>query len=201
MNKSVSLDNIFSKIDNKHWWSFYDKDDTVLVNPIDICDYMNIDRNYHYKNLQNKHYIKIGEECSICLNPINSRSDAFLTDCGHPFHCKCISDNYSINYEYGSNCPLCRQDIGDFSHIKNKYINYGFNIKNRLLDKLEDFWNNINVNIPNKCYYLLNNGDINYRTIHNLGMNKKCRVCKIYREGGDKHKYCFKYLTQFAEIS
>jgi hypothetical protein len=199
MNRSVSLDNIFSKIDNTHWWSFYENYDInderfIAVNPIDICEEMDINR-----NLQNKNYLKIGEECSICLNPINSRSDAYLTDCGHPFHCKCISDNYSINYEYGSNCPLCRQDIGDFTNIKNKYINYGYNDKNRLLDKLEDFWNNININIPRKCYYLLNNGEINYRTIHNLGMNKKCRVCKIYRESGNRG--CSKYRTQYAEIS
>jgi len=101
-------------------------------------------------NLQIKHYIKFGEICSICFDEIVQRKNAFLTDCGHSFHYQCI-----INYDYinsfnskGISCPICRQDIGIYDNIKDKYkylYNYSF-------DNLEDFEMNIKNKLPKVCF-------------------------------------------------
>ena len=118
-------------------------------NQISLYSYVNIyqkDDFYRKKirktimeNLKIKHYLKIGETCSICLDEILRRKDAFLTDCGHSFHIGCI-----INYDYknsfvklGVFCPLCRSDMGNYLDFRDRY-KYSRNC----LDILEDFENN-----------------------------------------------------------
>jgi len=183
MNKSASLNNIFSCIDDDSWWLFFgDNDSFTPFRPSNIT-LETISKLNRYNNLNHKHYIKIGEECPICLNPILHRKEAYLTDCAHSFHCHCIASNYNTNYEYGYKCPICRQDVGIFDDCKHRYSEDKC-ISNSL-DKLEDFWNNIDTDCPHKCYYVFSNGDTNYRTVHDLGMKQNCKRCKIYRTTGE----------------
>ena len=109
-------------------------------------------------NLKITHYIKIGTDCPICYEPINQRKNAYLTDCGHSFHYDCI-----INYDYcntftfaGIYCPICRQDMGPYDDLKNKY-----NKSRNSFDNLEDFEMNIKNKIPKVCF-----------NIHKLKYNK-----------------------------
>jgi hypothetical protein len=127
------------------------------------------------ENLKIKHYLKIGETCSICLDEIYRRKDAFLTDCGHSFHLKCI-----INYDYknsfeklGVFCPLCRSDMGNYLDFRDKY-KYSRNG----LDILEDFETNIHLKLPNICY----NYDEGYFNKHFYGNRfKECLYCRLKR--------------------
>jgi hypothetical protein len=109
-------------------------------------------------NLQIRHYIKIGEECSICYEKILNRKTAFLTDCGHAFHYKCIIDYDFINIfnKNGVYCPLCREDMGYYDDMKDKYKE-----SNNIFDKLEDFETNIKLKFPKMCY-----------NMNELGFNK-----------------------------
>lgn len=67
-------------------------------------------------NFKIKHYIKIGEECSICMDPIWSYKNAILMECGHGYHATCIYKY--VSYNNNKNCPLCRQKM-DLNYIYN----------------------------------------------------------------------------------
>lgn len=129
-----------------------------------------IKKNIH-ENLKIKHYIKIGEECPICYEAIFSRKKAFLTDCGHSFHYECI-----INYDYknsfiknGVFCPICRQDMGNYNDIKDKYKTNG-------LDQLVDFEDNIKTKLPKICY---NFNDYKYNLHFHRINYKTCNYCRL----------------------
>jgi len=132
-----------------------------------------ITKNTVKDNLQIKHYIKIGEECPICYEKILHKSNAYLTKCGHSYHYSCIQHYYDKDYNNIYSCPLCRQKSAS-NDIKSVYYN-----SNNILDRLEDFWNNIDKTIPEKCYNYIDKKKIN---IHNLGMNKHCIECIKYRK-------------------
>ena len=61
-----------------------------------------------------KHYIKFGEECPICYEPIHSKTSAYLNNCGHSFHRECIHKwaLASITSNDDRSCPKCRENIG-----------------------------------------------------------------------------------------
>ena len=82
-------------------------------------------------NLKEKTYIKFGEMCSICFEPIISRKNAMITQCKHAFHKNCLKDwflcciriqdnerldsviwNYVFDVFEKCVCPLCRGDTG-----------------------------------------------------------------------------------------
>lgn len=115
-------------------------------------------------NLKFKHYIKKGDICSICFDEIWNRNNAFLTDCGHCFHYNCVI-NYELNNyfsHYGVLCPICRQDMGNYTDIKDKYP-YS---KNEI-DKLIDFENNINFKIPKTCFnFHINHFNSHFHLLH-----------------------------------
>ena len=124
-------------------------------------------------NIKTKHYIKIGDECSICLAEIWNSKEGLLTDCGHGFHKKCIN-NYADTTCYNYSCPVCRNDIVHADHFS---INT-YNTKN-YLDKIDDLWLNIDMIFPDRCSYSNWN--------HYLGMNKDCKNCLNYRKTGNKY--------------
>ncbi len=100
------------------------------------------------ENHKTKHYLKLGEDCSICFDGIWRRKDAFLTDCGHSFHLSCI-----IEYDYknsfaklGVFCPICRNDMGIYNDLKDRYKS-----SKNYLDILEDFELNIKDKLPKIC--------------------------------------------------
>lgn len=57
--------------------------------------------------------IKPNEECSVCLEEIENKNRAFLEECGHSFHTKCLNswiNNSPFNMPTYL-CPLCRRVI------------------------------------------------------------------------------------------
>jgi hypothetical protein len=129
------------------------------------------------ENLKIKHYIKIGEECSICNEHIWSKSNAFLSDCGHCFHKTCIHKWLKTTYLNGR-CPLCRSDLGE-CYFAERY--YSLN----KLDLLENFIQCSDIMMPIPCIY--NNSDMNFT--HFVGERKWCEECYNFRH----HIGCFTY--------
>ena len=179
----TTLEDIFNPLD-RNAWKYADKDENLTVYPFEICcgGYGRISKTKTeyikptYKalivsksvkeNLKIKHYIKIGEECSICYEPIYYKSNAFLTDCGHSFHTSCINEWIIFSCLAGK-CPVCRQDMGYFEIQR-------YSIKNRL-DKLEEFWLNKDTTVPSLCD--------GFREFDHLsGTNKYCNNCIKYRK-------------------
>ena len=123
------------------------------------------------ENLQIKHYIKIGEECSICYEGIFTKKNAFLTDCGHSFHYSCIIKyDYINSFKDAVYCPLCRQDMGGYMDLKDKYIE-----SSSFLDKLEDFELNKSFKLPKVCY------NITHYTFNDHFFRLKYKSCKYCR--------------------
>ena len=152
--KSLTLDDVYHDYDSNYNYNVsceYQGDNKITKTMVLYNPKRKIRRNI-YENLKVKHYIKIGETCPICYEDINNRRDGFLTDCGHSFHYSCI-----INYDYciiknkinnyNISCPVCRQYMGRFDDIKDRYP-----YSNYQLDKLEDFENNIKIKVPSICF-------------------------------------------------
>ena len=175
---SAELINIFYRHENDRWWSYIDEDrcDNIEVAPFDIDEHMD---DYHllYPFMTVKHYIKIGDECSICLDPIIHKTYAFLTECGHSFHRKCMYQLCIYSKNNGLKCPICRSgllislNINYSSIIPTKYCN--ISSSKRSLDKLEVFWNHFDLLHPHIC-----------PNDHYLGMNKDCKYCIKYIKTG-----------------
>jgi hypothetical protein len=92
-----------------------------------------------------KHYIIIGSECSICYEKILTNKTAFINECGHYYHRKCIFkySNICNNNKKDTYCPLCRKNVNcDDLWLCEKYNS---NHKEfNFLDKLENFNNDDN---------------------------------------------------------
>ena len=185
--ESATLENIFH-CHERNSWIYAKPNELFAVVPVQI-GYSQIERYKTLKeNLKQRHYIKIGEKCIICFEPIYKKNDAFLTDCGHYFHNSCVKKCYEINFKQVSKCPLCRQDVGE-GPVNQIYCN-----SEKILDKLEDFWMHSATLIPKKCYELKIDveGIITLHYIHDLGMNANCTKCLDYRQG----KYKLYFLEQ-----
>lgn len=151
-----------------------------IVNPITIgftdvkCD------------VKRKTYIKPGQECPVCFDPILKKSDAYLTACGHGFHKLCMfnvfHNTWKINKYADFKCPICRCLLG-IPYIPEKYNTFSLEING--LDKLEDFWNYFDYQL---CFYCDNK--------HIEGMNKDCILCTNYRKYGN----CSKLLSTPAKL-
>ena len=136
-----------------------------------------------YCELNIRCYIKPGEECPICYEPIITKQSAFITNCGHTYHKKCLfkcieSKWLSSKYTSPARCPMCRCSLGhpDFvQRYKSSYFSINYDDSNEL-DKLEDFWISIDLTLPSFC----SNGYDHY-----LGCNKNCFICKSYRKNGN----------------
>ena len=123
--------------------------------------------------LNRKCYIKIGEECPICLEKIIYKTNAYLTGCGHAYHRLCLFKVFETQWKqkpYSTfKCCICRCYLGcpDLFERYNKNGNE--------LDQLENFW-------LSKDYIM---GIFCGRNKHYLGMNNKCKKCLIYRITGE----------------
>jgi len=134
-------------------------------------------------NLKIKCYIKPGEECPICYEQIFTKKTAFLTNCGHTFHKKCLfkyieTKWLSTAYLSNARCPMCRCCLGhpEFEQrYRSSYFSYNFKDDNEL-DKLEDFWLTKDFKLPTFC-------SKNYN--HYLGTVQTCFICRCYREKGE----------------
>ena len=127
-----------------------------------------------------KTYIKINEECCICLESINHKNNAHLTECGHVFHKKCLFKVFEMKWmklrrtPCVLKCPICRRSISE-----PEFDRYIFDMGN-YLDKLENFWIIKDFIIPKFCIYNKN---------HYIGMKKECKECKEYRSTGKWIEY------------
>ena len=135
-------------------------------------------------SLNHKSYISPTESCTICLNIISHKSNAYLTDCGHTFHRNCLSNYFQfIKLRDNSNlkCPMCRTNLGypdfyDKYNLFNKNAN-GFDlIENLHVSNNANNANNTNNNMLHICNGL--------NTKHYTGMKKNCAKCVSYRHNG-----------------
>ena len=181
----ATLDNIFNPYERNRWY-YAEEGESLDVCPISLCylsgsqdisktqtiyskRIMKVVPKTVHENLKIKHYIKIGEECPICYNAIIQKRDAYLTECGHSFHLSCIYNYYYKNYLEKEGliwCPICRQDMGDYSDLKKMYCN-----SKNIFDTLDDFWNTMEYEIPRDCNYN-----------HFTGLNNNCTRCIEYRK-------------------
>jgi hypothetical protein len=126
--------------------------------------------------LYRKCYIKPGEECPICFDPILQKSNAYITCCGHSFHKSCIfkamEAKWKDNYAGKFCCPICRTSLGMDLHELN--IRYTSRINH--LDDLENVSNSSNYILSELCSHGWN---------HYAGFNKNCKACLIYRNTGE----------------
>jgi len=178
----TTLEDIYHPNERNRWFYEEKGGDVLEVCPISIFDDISqhvISKEKTVKeNLKIKHYIKIGEECPLCYEPIWYRRDAFLTDCGHSFHLSCIHSYEMANMfddgAFGISCPMCRSDMGLYGDNGRIYFN-----SSKGLDKLEDFWNNIQYKRPTLCGHQYNPQHI---SDHILGLNNRCYYCIKYRK-------------------
>ena len=123
-----------------------------------------------------KSYIKIGEECPICFDPIIHKKNAYLTGCGHAYHRKCVFNSIQAKWEikpYSTlRCPMCRSNLG-YPEMFERY-NYSYD-KNTSLDRLEDYWVSKEFRMPGFCSF----------GKHYLGMKNNCSNCINYRNTGE----------------
>ena len=123
-----------------------------------------------------KTYIKFGEECPICFDPIKHKSNAYLTGCGHAFHRKCLFNTIQAKWETKPfstiKCPMCRAALG-YPEMFERYV-YSYE-RDNFLDRLEDFWLSKEFRMPEFC----STGK------HYLGMKNNCHRCLDYRNTGD----------------
>ena len=119
-----------------------------------------------------KSYIKIGEECPICMEGIFHKINAYITGCGHSFHRKCLSKVFQTKWKTKAysvlRCPICRASQG-FPDMFSRY-----NINSGELDNLENFWITKDCQMGTFC-------NIN----HYIGMKKNCLRCINYRNTGE----------------
>lgn len=124
-----------------------------------------------------KFYIRPGnDDCSICLEKIMMKKNAFITGCGHAFHRNCLFKYFEIKQNQKPfstlRCPLCRCSLGlpvffeRYNFIQGRNIHY--------LDLLENFWLTKDYQLPHFCS----------KKSHYLGMNKNCSECKKYVKNG-----------------
>jgi hypothetical protein len=134
-------------------------------------------------NIKVRCYIRPGDSCPICCDPILTKSSAYLTCCGHTYHKKCLfkymeTKWLSTKYMSPIRCPICRCCLGHpelIQRYRSSYFNINYKNDNQI-DKLEDFWISREYKLPAFC----SNGYDHY-----LGMNKLCFCCEEYREKGD----------------
>jgi hypothetical protein len=129
-------------------------------------------------SLQTRIYIKANDQCSICLESIELKSNAYLTPCGHGFHKNCLFKLYehkrylqNSSYYNGFVCPLCRSHIPT-PYFYCRYPQWNYTKKN-YLDLIEEFWLSKDYCMPLICYKA--------EKPHSLGMQKTCKYCVEYR--------------------
>ena len=145
-------------------------------------------------SIKRRCYIKPGEECPICIESILTKTNAFLTCCGHAFHksCifKCVEKKWEEKYPGTFYCPVCRTYLGcDVHDMNERYvipsINDDFEGENSFkgensfegvkklnyLDILENFWLTKDLSLALPC---------RNRYDHYVGMKKDCYRCKQF---------------------
>ena len=161
---------------NKLIYSKKEDRDKELIRPITIGP----DRSF-VRKLTCKCYIYPGEECAICLDPIITKKDCYLTECGHVFHRFCVFKMFESKWNRKPfslpKCPICRRGLGDLD-LSIRYNN-DYQKKKEIpffMDQLENFWLTKEYIMPHFCN--------NIKNPHYLGMKKNCEKCREYCMNG-----------------
>jgi len=165
-------------MDDPRIWSAYERNHgngNTIVHRMEIanCGFL---CDSAIPSIRKKCYIGLGETCAICMEPIMTKTSAWLTPCSHAFHKKCLIENYQYRKEQKMNnkysnevpCPVCRGGLVGCCvglDVLDKYYS-----KNGL-DILENFWLTIDINPYRVCL----------KCNHGFGMNKLCHNCEYYR--------------------
>ena len=123
-------------------------------------------------------YMKIGEICAICIEPILHKINAHLTCCGHSFHKTCMlatMHHTFLTQEFKIVCPMCRNELG--SDIGDVFDRYQLTKESTGLDKLENYTMRHEYMLPEICFDGVNQGGA-FGKLHYLGMNTTCTYCK-----------------------
>jgi len=121
--------------------------------------------------LKKKYYIRPNQECPICLEPILTKTTAFLTPCGHGFHKACFHQAFEANWltkQAGISCPLCRHSDVSYYCVE-KYCCWNPTANN--IDLLENFWYSKDLMLATPCF----------NSSHYAGLKDNCKYCKKYR--------------------
>lgn len=93
------------------------KDNKKYIVNIEFYNKVNISRGLKKINRKNKkvkkNYLtnkKEENECSICLKKMNHKHNAIALECGHVFHCNCLSKWFKET-KNNIHCPLCRKNF------------------------------------------------------------------------------------------
>ena len=183
----TTLEDILNPYERNIWFYIEDNEHLDII-PVEF--YCEIYRSNHEitkdkkDNLKIKHYIKFGELCPICYEPIYFKKHALLGNCGHCFHNHCIFkrdeiDLYTVKQNKLGECPYCRQDMGLYECSNNRYQTTKG--KNQFCDGVENYINNYNLTYSNICMRYTMQGR------HAVGFDKNCYECLKYRNTG--HEY------------
>jgi hypothetical protein len=188
-NIMCTLEDCFTPYDRTRWAHYPDEDEPMpgMIYPSNIGNQMitkvqhEFVRNRHGRmmrkevprtaaeNLRVKQYIRWGEECPICMDPITTKKNAYLTECGHAYHKTCMS--HMMHHDYHTDnlnetrrcglCAVCRQcidsDCTDFWDYTGSYM---WDKTGNGLDLLHHFEENAHVTNLELCDI---GTDIHYR--------------------------------------
>ena len=102
-------------------------------------------------------------ECPVCL--IIFKEPRILTECGHTFCDKCISDIINKKKSEKIICPICNKKSTINLDLKNKTFKINFLIQD-ILDEYEKYDDNISKSAPSSC---LNDFNIDVQAFEELG--------------------------------
>jgi hypothetical protein len=123
-------------------------------------------------------YARWDTTCPICLNPLLTASNTYITYCGHAFHRRCFvlvaEHQWSDGYLTKTKCPTCRakQSVWDLSD--------GQYNTTSACDELENFWTTMADRRPRRCPMATTANT----TAHDLGMCPTCPRCRHYWDHG-----------------
>lgn len=83
---------------------------------------MNYITSEYVKDSDKPHFIPFGTTCAICLDPLTSCKNSYITECNHHFHKTCLTMYYNttfINRHF--NCPLCRHHLKKCLWLESRY--------------------------------------------------------------------------------
>jgi hypothetical protein len=143
----------------------------VSVKPLHQVGDKRVPMSFHRRS-----YARWDTTCPICLDPLLTASNTYITTCGHAFHRRCFlsmaEHQWSNNDLTRTKCPTCRTTQSVWGLNEGRYNGCSF------IDDLDNFWDTIQDKYPKRCF------NKNEPT-HYLGMrNKNCPNCQHYVLGG-----------------
>lgn len=88
--------------------------------------YCEISLNYatseYVKENDKPYYVPSGSTCAICLEPLTSTKNSYITECNHHFCKACITSHYNATFlTKNFSCPLCRHKLKKCLWLERRY--------------------------------------------------------------------------------